>query len=81
MMGEYIICYHGRTAAYVCDNRFLVRPVLSARRLLPDAPMELPYPGAKEMILVENTDDRDFLAQLLREMYSELPEPKKKKGK
>lgn len=81
MMGEYIVYYHGKIAAYVCDNRFLAKPVPAARRLLWDAPLEPPYPGAKEMLLVENIDDREFLTQLLREMYPELPEPTRKKGK
>lgn len=52
MMGEYILYIHGRIAAYVCDDRLLVKPVAAAKRLLPDAPMEAPYPGAKEMLLV-----------------------------
>lgn len=79
MMGEYIVYYRGRIAAYVCDDRFLVKPVPAAKRLLPDAPMEPPYPGAKEMLLVENVDDRDFLTRLLEAIYPELPEPKPKK--
>ena len=79
MMGEYILYLHGRIAAYLCDDRLLVKPVLAARRLLPEAPMEAPYPGAKEMLLVENTDDRAFLRLLLEAVYPELPEPKPKK--
>ena len=58
MMGEYIIYYKGRIAGGICDNRFLVKPVKAAVTLLPDAPFEKPYEGAKEMLLIENTDDR-----------------------
>lgn len=79
MMGEYIIYYHGKIAAYVCDDRFLVKPVESAIRLLPEASLEPPYKGAKDMVLVEDTDNREFLEELFDAMYEELPEPKKKK--
>ena len=66
MMGEYILYIHGRIAAYVCDDRLLVKPVAVAKRLLPDTPMEAPYPGAKEMLLVEDTDDRVLMERLLQ---------------
>ena len=79
MMGEYILYLHERVAAYLCDDCLLVKPVPAAKRLLPDAPMEAPYPGAKEMIPVENTDDRAFMRLLLEAMDPELPEPKPKK--
>lgn len=79
MMGEYIIYYHGRITAYLCDDRLLAKPVESARRLMPDAPMEPPYEGAKDMLLIENVDDRGFLKELFEAMYPELPEPKAKK--
>ena len=81
MMGEYIPYMHGRIAAYVCDDRLLIKPVAAARHLLPEAPMEAPYLGAKEMVLVEETDDRELLARLFAEIYPELPEPKKKAAK
>lgn len=64
MMGEYIIYYHGKIAAYLCDGRVLVKPVPSAVKLMPDAKYEPPYDGAKEMLLVENVDDRIFLTML-----------------
>ena len=79
MMGEYIIYHHGKIAAYLCDNRLLVKPVPTAVKLMPDAPYEPPYDGAKDMILVENVDDREFLKALFEAMYDELPEPKRKK--
>ena len=81
MMGEYILYYRGKVIGGIYDDRLLVKPVKSAAALLPDAPRELPYEGAKEMIPVENVDDRDFLSELLLAMYEELPEPKAKKKK
>ena len=81
MMGEYIIYYNGKIAAYLCDDRLLVKPVPSAVRLLPDAKYEPPYEGAKDMILIEAVDDRAFLTRLFSSMLDELPEPKKKKKK
>jgi len=79
MMGEYIIYMNGKIAAYVCDDRLLVKPVPSAVRMLPDASYELPYDGAKEMILVENVENKEFLKELFEAMFDELPEPKKRK--
>lgn len=81
MMGEYIIYYRGKIAAYICDNRFMVKPVKAARALMPDAVYELPYEGAKEMLLVDNPDDSEFLTRLFEAMYDELPAPKPKKKK
>ena len=79
MMGEYIIYYRGKIVGGIYDDRFLVKPVKAARELMPDADLELPYDGAKEMLLVDNVDDKAFLKELLEEMYDELPAPKKKK--
>ncbi|WP_028504988.1 TfoX/Sxy family protein [Ruminococcus sp. FC2018] len=79
MMGEFILYYQGRIFGGVYDDRFLVKPTRSAKRLMPTAPLELPYEGAKPMLLVDDIDDRDFLCGLVREMYPELDEPKKKK--
>ena len=81
MMGEYIIYYRGKIAAYVCDDRLLIKPVETARKMMPDAVYEPPYEGAKEMLLVDRTDEREFLETLFRAIYDELPEPKKNKGK
>ena len=79
MMGEYIIYINGRIAAYLCDDRLLVKPVPSAVKMMPEAKCEPPYDGAKDMILVDRVDDREFLTELFGAMYDELPEPKKKK--
>ena len=79
MMGEYIIYYRGKIVGGIYDDRFLVKPVKAAIDMMPNADMELPYEGAKEMILVDNVEDRDFLNELLGAMYDELPAPRKKR--
>ena len=79
MMGEFIIYYRGKIIGGIYDNRFLVKNVKSAREKMPDAALELPYDGAKEMLLVDEIEDRKFLRELIEAMYDELPEPKKKK--
>lgn len=80
MMGEFILYYRGKIVGGIYDNRFMLKPVKAALNLLAQAPHELPYEGAKkEMILVEELDDRAFLATLLKAMYPELPAPKVKK--
>lgn len=80
-MGEYIIYYRGRIAAYICDNRLLVKPVEAAVRLMPNAVYKPPYEGAKDMILVDDIDNREHLVELFEAMYDELPEPKPKKSR
>jgi TfoX/Sxy family transcriptional regulator of competence genes len=79
MMGEYIVYYRGRIVGGIYDDRFLVKPTKSAVSMMPDADKELPYEGAKEMLLVDNVENREFLQELLNAMYDELPAPKKKK--
>ena len=79
MMGEYIIYYSGKVVGGIYDDHFLVKPVKSAVAMMPDADMELPYEGAKEMLLVDNVENREFLCNLLETMYDELPAPKKRK--
>lgn len=79
MMGEYIIYYRGRIVGGIYDDRFLVKPVKSAVAMMPNAGRELPYEGAKEMLLVDNVENRDFLRELLEAMYDELPAPKKRR--
>lgn len=81
MMGEYILYYRGRVFGGIYDDRLLVKPVTTAVKLMPDAPMELPYDGAKEMILVDDVDNREFLCKLVESMWEELPERKRKNRK
>ena len=78
MMGEYLVYYRGKIAAYICDERFLVKPTDSAKVVRPSAPSEPPYEGAKEMLLVEDVDDKELLQRLFERMYDELPAPRRK---
>lgn len=78
-MGEYIIYYRGKIVGGIYDDRFLVKNVKVASKLMSDASLELPYEGAKEMLLVDDIDNKILLKDLLEAMYDELPEPKKKK--
>jgi TfoX/Sxy family transcriptional regulator of competence genes len=79
MMGEYIIYYRGKIVGGIYDDRFLVKPTKSAKNMMPGADMELPYEGAKEMLLVDDIDNKEFLKSLFESMFDELPAPKKKK--
>ena len=78
MMGEYILYYRERVIGGIYDDRFLVKPVRAAVNLMPNAEMEVPYEGAKGMLLVDDVDDREYLVKLFEAMYDELPERKKK---
>ena len=78
MMGEYIIYYRGRIAGGIYDNRLMFKPVRSAVEYMNEVIMDLPYPGAKEMILVDNLDDREYLTGLFQAAYDELETPKKR---
>ena len=79
MMGEYIIYYREKIVGGIYDDSFLVKPVKSAISLMPNSIYELPYEGAKEMLLVDDVDSKKFLTRLFIAMYNELPTPKKKK--
>ncbi len=81
MMGEYIIYYRGKIVGGIYDDRLLVKPTKSAVSYMPKAVYELPYDGAKEMLLAEDVDNKEFLTGLFRAMYDELPAPKPKKKK
>ena len=78
MMGECIIYHRGKIAAYLCDEHLLVKILPSTQAYLPNARLAPPYDGAKDMLLVEEVDDREFLQGLFETMYPELPEPRKK---
>ncbi|MBR6052925.1 MAG: TfoX/Sxy family protein [Clostridia bacterium] len=77
MMGEYILYYRGKIVGGIYDDRLLVKPTDAAKKMMPDAPLETPYEGAKPMLLVEEIDDREFLKDLFDATVNELPDPKK----
>ena len=78
MMGEYIIYYRGKVIGGIYDDRFLVKSTMSAQAMMPTASKELPYEGAKEMLAVDNVEDKEFLRALFEAMYGELPPSKHK---
>ena len=79
MMGEYILYYKGKIVGGIYDDRFLVKPTKSAVAMMPKAAKELPYEGAKELLLVDDVENRTLLEELLTSMYEELPTPQKRK--
>ena len=81
MMGEFILYYRGKIVGGIYDDRLLVKSVPSAVAYMQNPTYELPYDGAKEMLLVSGVDDREYLAGLFRAMYDDLPAPKAKKKK
>ncbi len=78
MMGEYILYYRKKIIGGIYDDRFLLKPVKAAKEMMPDANMELPYEGAKEMLLVDDVENKAFLKELVEAMYEELPSPRKR---
>ena len=79
MMGEYILYFRGKIIGGIYDDRFLVKPTKAAMAIMPDADREIPYEGAREMLLVDNVDNREHLKELLTAIYEELPPPKQQK--
>ena len=79
MMGEYILYYKEKIIGGIYDDRLLVKPVKSAQKYIPEAVLVSPYPGAKEMLLVDNVDSKDYLTSFFKAMFDELPAPKAKR--
>ena len=78
MMGEYVIYYRGKVVGGIFDNRFLIKPTKTAITMMPDASLEIPYPGAKEMLLMD-VDDQVLMMDVIKAIYDELPVTKKKR--
>ena len=81
MMGEYLLYYNDKLFGGIYDDRFLVNVTASSLELLPDEPQEIPYDGAKPMILVTEMEDKKHLRELILAMYEDLSETKKKSKK
>ena len=79
MMGEFLIYYRGKLVGGIYDDRLLVKPVKAAIEYMPQAEYSLPYEGAKEMLIVDNIDDKEYLAGLFEAMFDDLPMPKARK--
>ena len=80
MMGEYVLYCRGRVVGGIYDDRLLLKPAASALALMPNAERDLPYDGAKEM-LVADVDDADLTCRVIECIASELPAPKPKRKK
>ncbi len=78
MMGEYVLYYRGKVIGGIYDDRLLLKPTKTAARIIPEAEREIPYEGAKEMLLAD-VDDKELLTRLIEAMYPELPEQKKRR--
>lgn len=83
MMGEYCVYYRGKLIGDICDNSLFLKPTEAVLRLMPDAERAYPYDGSKTlMVIADDVENTELMAELLHEMYTELPEPKKRsKGK
>lgn len=79
MMGEYVVYFRNKVIGGIYDDRLLVKPTPSASEIFHDAPMELPYEGAKEMLYITDLDDLELISQAFDAMYDELPKPKQRK--
>ena len=79
MMGEYILYYRGKIIGGIYDNRLLLKPVKVVMDQLGQTKLERPYEGAKEMILIEDIEDKSCLIRLIKELYEVLPASKVKK--
>ena len=81
MMGEYILYYRGKIVGGIYDDRLLVKKTRAALECMPAAVCDFPYEGAKEMLLVDEVDNKEFLTKLFEAMYDELPLPKPRRRK
>lgn len=81
LFGEYGVYCKGRMFGVICDNRFMVKVTQASESLLPKAPKEPPYEGAKPMLVVEDTDNKQLMLELAEQVSEQLPLPKPKKMK
>ena len=79
MMGEFLLYYRGRLVGGIYDDRLLVKPVKSAIEYMQNVSYTPPYDGAKEMLLVVNVDDKEYLCSLFEAMFDDLPTPKNRR--
>ncbi len=79
MMGEYIIYYRDKIVGGIYDDRLLLKPTHNAISYMKNVIYEIPYKGAKEMILVDNVDSKDYLVGLFEIVYKDLLAAKNKK--
>lgn len=61
MMGDFVLYYNGKVVGGIYDNRLLIKPTNKVKTILPNAEYQKPYDGAKDMILIEDLENRDLL--------------------
>lgn len=81
MFGEYGIYCDGKIFALICGDELFIKITEAGKKFSPDLPQKSPYEGAKPYFLIEDTDDREWLAGFVTETCRELPESKPKKRK
>ncbi len=82
MFGEYVLYCDGKVVALICDNRLFVKPTDAGRTFIGDVVEAPPYEGAKLSFLIDDrVEDRQWISNLIRITYKELPEQKIKKKK
>ncbi len=79
MFGDYGIYCNGIIFGLICDDHFYIKPTKAGKLLLRKEELRAPYEGAKEYFYITDIDDRDYLSELVRVTFKELPEVKKKK--
>ena len=81
MFGEYGVYYNGKIFGLVCDDQLFVKVTEVGKSLSPEPVYAPPYKGAKDYLLIDNLEDRNFLRELIVKTCDELPMPKPKKKK
>jgi TfoX/Sxy family transcriptional regulator of competence genes len=82
MFGEYALYCDGKVIALVCDNRLLVKPTEAGRSFIGNVVEASAYTGAKLSFLIDDRiEDREWISNLIRITFNELPEQKIKKKK
>ena len=74
-MGEYLLYLDGVLFGGVYDDRFMLKITPCVKHTIPNAPCESPYPGAKDMAVVDNIET-SVLLTLIPNMCREIPKKK-----
>lgn len=81
MMGEYVLYYKDKIVGGIYDDRVLVKNVPAAAEILPEAPLEIPYDGAKPMLMVADLENTALMQRLMDVLFDVLPAPKPRRKK
>lgn len=78
MFGEYGLFMSGKMVGIIADDNLYIKQTDQGREVLDDVILGQPYPNAKPYFLIENTDNRMMLMELLVRTERALPLPKSK---